>query len=110
MLEYKQLVISLLSTELKNVMYKTSFYTEYEAPAPEIVKEDAYVAFAGPAVNLIITVLLTLALLVIPKNTPRKRFVALFLVLFLIPSILSVVINLIPVAGTDGSMIMQFLA
>lgn len=91
------------------LFYTTSFYTEYTAPANELTEKDANIAFAGPAVNIIISLLLGLGYLIIPKNTPRKRLVATILMLFMIPSILSVIVNLIPLSGTDGSMIFQYL-
>jgi len=95
---------------LKNVMYTTSFYTEYNAPAINPVKEDAVIAFSGPLVNIIVSLLLTLAYFLVPKNTPRKRLISVVIILFLIPSVLSVILNLIPLSGTDGSVMMQVLA
>jgi Zn-dependent protease len=91
------------------LFYTTSFYTEYTAPAEKLTDKDANIAFAGPAVNMIIALLFGIAYLLVPKDTPRKRLVATILILFLIPSVLSVIVNIIPFTGTDGSMIFQYL-
>ena len=81
--------------------FNQNFFTTYNADS---VKNDMFVAFAGPAVNLIIALGLIALYFTIPK---QKKYIRLIVIMLIIPAILSFVSNIIPTAGSDGALIMQ---
>ena len=81
--------------------FNQNFFTTYNADS---VKNDMFVAFAGPMINLIIALGLIALYFTIPK---QKKYVRLIVIMLIIPAILSFVSNIIPTAGSDGALIMQ---
>jgi len=81
--------------------FNQNFFTTYNADS---VKNDMFVAFAGPMINLIIALGLIALYFTIPK---QKKYIRLIVIMLIIPAILSFVSNIIPTAGSDGALIMQ---
>ena len=82
----------------------TGFFVSYNAESSDFVPTDGLIAFAGPLMNVILLVIILGVYFKMPKKTTLTKlcFVAL-----LIPTVLSVVSNLLPFAGTDGSIILN---
>jgi len=87
-------------------LFTPNFFTTYNSVDSDLV--DAAIASAGPLANLIITLVLTAAYFAIPKNRRNYKVTMIFIVL-LIPSIISVIANLLPIPFNDGSMIWNYL-
>jgi len=90
----------------KSSLFTPNFFTTYNSAAPE--SADAGIAFAGPLVNLIITLGLTAAYFAIPKEKRTFKLALLFIVL-IVPSLISFIANMLPLPATDGSLIWNFL-
>ncbi len=90
----------------KSSLFTPNFFTTYNSAAPE--SADAGIAFAGPLVNLIITICLIAAYFAIPKEKRTFNISLLFIVL-IVPSLISFVANLMPLPATDGNLIWNFL-
>ncbi len=87
-----------------NSYYTTGFYVSYNAESAEIHSIDALIAFAGPLANI----LLLVGLLAIYFRIPKTRAVKLIFAALLIPTILSIFSNLLPFAGSDGGIILNY--
>ena len=81
--------------------FNQNFFTTYNADS---VKNDMFVAFAGPMINLIIALGLIALYFTIPK---QKKYIRLIVIMLIIPAILSFISNMLPTAGSDGALIMQ---
>jgi membrane-associated protease RseP (regulator of RpoE activity) len=81
--------------------FNQNFFTTYNADS---VKNDMFVAFAGPMINLIIALGLIALYFTIPK---QKKYIRLIVIMLIIPAILSFVSNIIPTAGSDGFVMLQ---
>ncbi len=79
--------------------FNQNFFTTYNS---NTVKSDTFVALAGPMINLIIALGLVALYLMIPK---QKKYTRLVIIMLLIPAILSFITNVIPTAGSDGSVL-----
>jgi Zn-dependent protease len=88
--------------------------------APDVLMKDLLVTAAGPIVNLIIIVSLLLGNTFIIKKLKKnknlyKKYFWNFLLLdaifisLLVPSILSFIINMSPIVGSDGSVIYELI-
>lgn len=86
--------------------FNQNFYTTYDKPITQAATVDFLIALAGPLANLLLASLLVFAYLKIPKTKPGLRLAILML---LIPSIISVISNLLPAAGTDGGIVWSYL-
>ena len=87
-------------------LFTPNFFTTYNSVnAPAI---DAKIAFGGPLVNLLITLGLFGAYFAIPKEKRTFKVTLIFTVL-LIPSIISVIANMLPIPFNDGGMVWSFL-
>ena len=70
--------------------------------------KDFGIAFAGPLVNLIITLFLLTVYFVIPKEKRTLRLNLVFAML-IVPSLMSFVANMLPIGFSDGSLILNYL-
>ena len=68
---------------------------------------DAVVAFGGPFVNIMLSIFFA-GLYLIMRN--RSETTRIMILLMLIPSLLSVMFNLVPVTGTDGAAMLAALS
>ena len=94
------------SQEGKASFYTPSFSVSYSGrSSPE---EDAEIAFAGPVVNLIITLVLMGLYFVIPKGK-RTVNLALIFIMLVLPSLISFIVNMLPFAGNDGNILINAL-
>jgi Zn-dependent protease len=80
--------------------FNQHFYTTYSPIANS--SKDFFIALAGPLVNLILTIVLAIIYVKIPKT---KQNLKLAILMLLIPAIISFVSNILPLAGTDGAII-----
>jgi membrane-associated protease RseP (regulator of RpoE activity) len=81
--------------------FNQNFFTTYNSGS---VQHDVLVAAAGPMINLALALGLAVVYMKLPKKRKYARLVVLML---LIPAILSFVANIIPTAGSDGSVLIQ---
>ena len=86
--------------------FNQNFYTTYDNPSTQTAKTDFMIALAGPVANLLIVLALVCLYFKIPK---QKQILRLAVIMLLIPSIVSVLSNIIPAAGTDGGIIWSYL-
>ena len=87
-------------------LFTPNFFTTYNGNGSPLA--DAKIAFAGPLVNLIITIGMIAAYFAIPKDK-RTFNTALIFIVLIVPSLISFVANLLPLPATDGSLIWNFL-
>ncbi len=80
-------------------------YVSYSSYFPGVALQDVLIAAAGPIVNAIMALICAGLLFVNYKNKTASYI----LLLFLVVSVLSCVINLIPLSGSDGSVIFSYL-
>jgi len=81
-------------------------YVTYSISASAI--QDFIVALAGPIVNILLAILIAIAYM----YTPLKERVSVQLAYFvlLVPTLIAIVSNLIPVAGTDGYLMFKAIS
>jgi len=87
-------------------LFTPNFFTTYNSVDSDLV--DATIASAGPLANMLITICLIAAYFAVPKEKRTFRVKLIFTVL-LIPSIISVIANMLPIPFNDGSMIWSYL-
>ena len=78
----------------------------YKSYTPEITKQDAFIAFAGPFVNLILGLALTAVYLRLPK---KEDATALLVLICAITSYVAGFSNLFPQGASDGAIIFEYL-
>ena len=83
-----------------------NFYVTYNKPAKIDNSKMELITFAGPAVNILLSIVSTIALCVTPK---RKRLTRLALLIIATISALSAIFNLIPTQGSDGETLLKLL-
>ena len=81
-------------------------YVSYSSVTADIVKEDAYIAFAGPLVNIILGTLFSVMYLLNPKKAGNW---ALVLLILAITSYVAGFSNLYPNGRSDGAIILEYL-
>lgn len=86
--------------------FNQNFYTTYNSPASYASYVDFLIALAGPLANVLLVLGLAIAYFKVPKTKGTLRLAILML---LIPSVISVLSNLLPVAGTDGGIVWNYL-
>lgn len=81
-------------------------YVSYQSPSVELDEFDFKVALAGPLTNLLAALGLAYAYIKTPKN---KKTLRIALIMLIIPSVLSAIMNFIPAPGIDGDAIWGYL-
>lgn len=92
----------------KLTLYSPMAYTTYGSNNIEVTNQDALIAFAGPAVNLIFALLILGAYISIPK-TKKYFWARACLIAIFIPAIVSFAVNMIPIGAADGAVIFSAL-
>ncbi|MFH0869226.1 MAG: site-2 protease family protein [archaeon] len=87
-------------------LFTPNFFTLYEPHSS--AKQDAEIALAGPMTNALIAACLIGVYIALPKNKKTFRLNLIFLVL-IVPAVVSAFSNMLPLAGTDGSVIWNYL-
>ena len=95
------------STDNTAYFTTTGFFVSYNAESSDFLPIDGLIAFAGPLMNVILLAVILTAYFKMPKKTTLTK---LFFAALLIPTVLSVVFNLLPFAGADGSIILNSFA
>lgn len=83
-------------------LFTPNFFTTYSPNSLHLT--DVIVAFAGPLVNLLITIGLIAVYFAIPKEKRTFRL-NLILTVLIIPALISFIANMLPLPATDGSII-----
>jgi len=91
----------------KSTFFVLSFYTTYLAKTNS--QQDAEIAFAGPLVNLLLTCIFACLYFVIPKKVRGRTYLEMILLVLLIPSLVSFIVNILPIPYSDGSVIFSFI-
>ncbi|MEM2874110.1 MAG: hypothetical protein QW063_01510 [Candidatus Nanoarchaeia archaeon] len=94
------------SADNKYSFFNAQFYTTYTNPSSQESYVDFVIALAGPLTNIFIGLILLCVYFAIPKT---MRMLKLGILMLLMPTILSIISNLIPVPGTDGRIICNYL-
>ncbi len=96
-----------LTNESKTFEIDTAVaYVSYSSFTADIVREDAYIAFAGPLVNLILGIIFTVVYIIRPN---KDDFPSLILLIFVITSLVAGLSNLYPAGSSDGLVILNYL-
>lgn len=81
-------------------------YVTYDSTTSSSTIEDALIATSGPLVNAMLVILTAPLYIFYPK---KSRTIQYALLIFMLISIVSLTVNLIPVAPSDGSVIINYL-
>jgi len=79
----------------------------YQSSTPEIEYKDALIASAGPLVNAFLAVFAGFIYLTLPKKSHKAT---LLFLLFIVPCIASVVVNILPIQPSDGWIIWEYFS
>ena len=80
-------------------------YVSYDSDTVDITQQDVKIAMAGPLVNLLLGSL-GMLLYLSPKRSDLSKML---LILLIVPSYVSFVINIIPISPSDGFYLFQYL-
>ena len=81
-------------------------YVSYKSYTADTTRGDAFIAFAGPLVNLILGILFTVLYIYYPR---KDQILALILLIFAITSYVAGFSNLYPHGSSDGTIIFEYL-
>lgn len=81
-------------------------YTTYSTIYPGVSFQDVLIAVAGPLVNAILVLAAFAVYLFSPKHKDLIKF---GLLIFVLVSLISLAVNIIPLGATDGSVILSYL-
>ena len=81
-------------------------YVSYSSPTSSINLQDAVIAVSGPLVNAMLALLATALYIFYPN---KSRVVKYSLLIFLTISVTSLIVNLIPVTPSDGSILLKYI-